>query len=642
MLDGFEEASRWTAVHSDQVAASLRSTEGVQGKALCLDFDFNGVSGYAVARRALPLDFPANYRFEFKIKGDAPANAFQLKLVDASGENVWWMNRPDYVPPHEWQTMRVKKRHIDFAWGPATDHVLRHTEALELVVASGKGGGRGTLCFDELRLEELPAQTAAPSAPTWRREPQALLIDLGQTREFGGVVLHWREGAQASRYTVQASDDAKEWTTLREVTQGQRRVQPLWLPETEARYLRLNGATHQLAEIEIKDLAWGATANAFIEAQAKGAPRGHYPRGFSGEQSYWTLVGVDGGGAHSALMSEDGAVEIDKAGFSIEPFLVTPRGLLSWADARITHGLQEGYLPIPSVQWDARDVRLRVTSFASGSVERSQLLTRYTVTNLSAKPQTLTLALAVRPLQVNPPTQFLNTSGGVHTIHDLAWDGRVLAVDGRPRVVPLQRPDAVVASAFDAGSLIEQIAAGTAKPATQLHDESGFASGAMLYTLRLPPRGTRSVEVAAALTGAPGMPAQQATVAAAWRAKLNRVGLRVPAAGRLMVNSVRSALAHILMSRDGPALQPGTRSYARSWIRDGAMMTEGLLRLGASPPAADFVRWFAPHQFADGKVPCCVDSRGADPVPENDSHGQLIFAIAELYRYTHDRAQLAA
>jgi len=37
-------------------------------------------------------------------------------------------------------------------------------------------------------------------------------------------------------------------------------------------------------------------------------------------------------------------------------------------------------------------------------------------------------------------------------------------------------------------------------------------------------------------------------------------------------------------------------------------------------------------------VPWCVDSRGADPVPENDSHGELIYLIAEYYRHTHDRA----
>ena len=52
----------------------------------------------------------------------------------------------------------------------------------------------------------------------------------------------------------------------------------------------------------------------------------------------------------------------------------------------------------------------------------------------------------------------------------------------------------------------------------------------------------------------------------------------------------------------------------------------------------DFARWYAPHQFSSGKVPCCVDKRGADPVVENDSHGELIFLIAAIYRYTGDRA----
>jgi hypothetical protein len=37
-------------------------------------------------------------------------------------------------------------------------------------------------------------------------------------------------------------------------------------------------------------------------------------------------------------------------------------------------------------------------------------------------------------------------------------------------------------------------------------------------------------------------------------------------------------------------------------------------------------------------VPCCVDHRGADPVPENDSHGELVHLIAEVARYGGDRA----
>jgi hypothetical protein len=81
-------------------------------------------------------------------------------------------------------------------------------------------------------------------------------------------------------------------------------------------------------------------------------------------------------------------------------------------------------------------------------------------------------------------------------------------------------------------------------------------------------------------------------------------------------------------------LRPGTRAYARSWIRDGTMIGEALLRLGHPAAAADYLRWYAPHQFANGKVPCCIDARGADPVPENDSPGEFIFLVGEVYRYT--------
>jgi hypothetical protein len=51
----------------------------------------------------------------------------------------------------------------------------------------------------------------------------------------------------------------------------------------------------------------------------------------------------------------------------------------------------------------------------------------------------------------------------------------------------------------------------------------------------------------------------------------------------------------------------------------------------------EFLEWFAKYQYYDGKVPCCVDQRGADPVPELDSGGELIFLVAEYLRYTRDR-----
>ena len=118
-LDDFDQAGAWTVVTSDQVSGKLRAAEGHDGRALCLDYDFNGVSGYAAMQRELPLDYPGNYAFAFQLRGDSPANDLQFKLVDDSGDNVWWVNRTHYQYPTQWTQVVYKKRHITRAWGPA-------------------------------------------------------------------------------------------------------------------------------------------------------------------------------------------------------------------------------------------------------------------------------------------------------------------------------------------------------------------------------------------------------------------------------------------------------------------------------------------------------------------------------------------
>jgi hypothetical protein len=62
------------------------------------------------------------------------------------------------------------------------------------------------------------------------------------------------------------------------------------------------------------------------------------------------------------------------------------------------------------------------------------------------------------------------------------------------------------------------------------------------------------------------------------------------------------------------------------------------MRLGHVSDARAFLEWFVPFVFADGKVPCCVDSRGADPVAENDSDGELLYLAAEYWRMSGDTA----
>ena len=165
VLDDFGNLSNWHAEHTDDVVATLANTPGHDGPAMRLQFDFAGVNGYATARRKLPLDLPDNFEFSFWIRGEAGVNNLQFKLVDDSGENVWWINRPDFAFSREWQQIRIKKRQIEFAWGPTKDRTLKHIASIEFVVSTGRDGGKGSVDFDQLELRALPAPDANPPKP---------------------------------------------------------------------------------------------------------------------------------------------------------------------------------------------------------------------------------------------------------------------------------------------------------------------------------------------------------------------------------------------------------------------------------------------------------------------------------------------
>jgi hypothetical protein len=244
---------------------------------------------------------------------------------------------------------------------------------------------------------------------------------------------------------------------------------------------------------------------------------------------------------------------------------------------------------------------------------------------------------------VNGPGQFLNSPGGVSPIYDLGWDGSRLTLNGRLRVFALTPGSRFTAEPLDLASLRGSHPAASAEEAS-VHDPAGFASGALIYRLALPARGRATVEWVAPLADAGPSVARtrvafgQALAATArdWRRRLGRVTLVTPPRERAVADTLRTSLAYVLISRRGPILRPGTRSYDRSWIRDGAMISEALLRLGETRVVQDYLRWYAPFQFAGGKAPCCVDARGPDPTPENDSEGEFIFLAAEAYRYGGD------
>lgn len=635
-LDTFDDVSSWTTAPSDGVLLKVGQDDG----ALRLDFDFQGGAGYAVARRPLPLDLPANWEITFRLRAEAPVNNLEFKLIDPTGENVWWVNRRNFEFPKDWRLIRIKKRQLEFAWGPIGGGEMKKVASLEIAITAGTGG-KGTVWIDDLTFTELPPAHPYDRTPAAISSPGWFGLDFLESREYGGLVLDWDEQRATAAYAIEISEDGKAWTPVRQIKDGNGGKDYLYLPETESRYLRLrflDGATPRKAQIDVKPLDWAPTINDFFKVIAKDAPRGLYPRAFSGEQPYWTVIGVDGD-PEEGLLSEDGALEVGQGAFSIEPFVFVDDWPVSWADVQTSQTLAEGYLPIPTVTWTRGDFSLEITAFASPS----GLWARYLVRNRGRDAKQQRLVLAVRPFQVNPPTQFLNQAGGVSPIHEIAWDGRGVVVNGTRRVLTPISPAGFAFSTFDGGEISEHLAKGkiqgSTPPTAKVTDPFGYASGALEWDLDVPAGGERKVDVFIPLHGEGGgsFDDAYATAVRDWHERLDRVEIKLPPAGDPLVKTFRTVLAHILINRDGPAIQPGSRSYARTWIRDGSLTSSALLRAGQPEPVRQLIEWFAPYQFANGKVPCCVDARGADPVPENDSHGEFLYLVSEYWRYTHDR-----
>jgi hypothetical protein len=684
MLDDFENLDGWSTAASPGARVEIAQDTGHAGRSMRVDFEFQDGAGFAIVRKTFALRLPDNYVFRFHTRGEGLTGNAEFKLVDPR-QSVWWLKRHNYTFPREWEQLTVKKRHLSLAWGPGG--TLDEVAAIEFAIVPDTPG-KGSVWIDDLIFEEreavhaytlTPAASASTSAEghppeavldpdpaiAWRSgalaDDQWLVLDFLVTREYGGLIIDWDPDDYAIDYQAQVSDDGEHWETLYTVSDGNGQRDYLYLPDTESRYLRLDlrrssrGHGYGIRRLAIQPYDFSSTPNRFFEAIARDAPRGYYPRYFQGEQGYWTVVGVAGDGKE-ALLGEDGALEIDRAGFTIEPFLFADGRLITWADVEPSQDLADGYLPIPTVRWEHEHFWLGITAFASGKPGDSALYARYRVQNLNAETRHITLFLVVRPFQVNPPWQSLNMTGGVSSIRALDYADRTIRVNGRDKsIAVLTAPDRFRAATFDQGPITDYLGAGKLPGQTRVEDDFGYASGALEYGWDLRPGEAREVYLripfhstetsASTLTDADAAAEANRLLEQTrqdWAARLDRVGLELPPAAGRLARSIKSNLAYILINRDGPAIQPGSRVYARSWIRDGALTSAALLGMGHTQEVREFLQWYAPYQFPDGKVPCCVDARGADPVPEHDSHGELIYTMMEYYRYTRDVGFLRA
>ena len=562
---------------------------------------------------------------------------------------------------------------------------LRRMDRIEFVVDVGNDAGRGVVWLDNFQIRDLGGEAPPAVQPTvnvtsrapdgnptvsrdgrvvtaWTTDASRpngrLTLDLGNRGEIGGLSIDWDAGRFAKDFDILLSVDGQKWRTWYEVRDGAGGRNWIYLPDAEARFVAVDmkrteaGHGACMRTLRVLEPEFSFSRNDMYRMIAAESPRGSYPRYYVPEQSYWTVIGAPQD-RKEALMNEQGMIETDKLGFSLEPFMFVNGSLVTWADVSAVPTLEEEYMPMPSVRWEHRSgLQLTTSAFASGDAGKSVLLVRYRLTNVSATRAQGKLFVAARPFQVNPPWQTFTIHGGVSRVDSIRGGDRI-SINDRS-VIPLTRPAAFGASTFDQGDVTVFLRMGVVPPSGSVNDPQGLSSAALQYEFDLAANQTSDVVLAVpfheyadgAWTGMTSSEAgrfydwARSEAARHWEEKLTHVRFRLPADEQKIANTLRSSLGYVLVNADSVGTQPGSRSYERSWIRDGALTATAMLQMGLTREVREYIDWYSQYQYPNGAIPCIVETRGADPVPEHDSHGQFIYMVGQYFRFTKDTAWL--
>jgi hypothetical protein len=638
--------SSWQPTVSGNATLDLSVVPAGKASALRFDFDFKGGKGFVVARRAWARSMPSEYALHLRLRGHGPVNHIEIKLVDASGLNVWRYVAKDHSS--RWKRSTIESRDIEFAWGPKSGSTLAELGFVEIAIVAGEGG-RGSLWISDLEIEDLtppqaPTAVASSEQPGfgaaaalggegWKPDPGDrrpwIAVDCGRIHSVGGLIIDWLGSAPLEGFRVRASNDGRRWKVVHLAPRAAGARSYVYLPGLRTRFLRVDLWGHfEGATLCMKSFEFSRSIEAFWYAIANGEQRGWHPRWLHREQSEWTPTGRSNG-TQCALMNTDGMVEVAEGSFSLEPMLKVGQRLFTWAQVESRPELEEHWVPVPSVRWETEQwsLTMKAQTAVDGEVRVS-----YRLENRTDDPLKAALFVVVRPFQVTPPWQSFRDVGGVSRIYDLAWDGALLRVNATLDV----RANAGArfgAMSFDDGFVASRLESGVSSMTAETHDVFGFATGAFEFDLALEAGASCQRTLRA---GPRGEVRPMAAPSFDWVGQARVRTWSGSGWAREAIEAALTATTHILITRSGPALQPGPRRYTRSWIRDGAMMSAALLRMGHAGEVLEFIRWYAPYQRHDGFVPCCVDREGPDWLVEHDSHGQLLALIADYHRFTGD------
>lgn len=504
-------------------------------------------------------------------------------------------------------------------------------------------------------------------------------IDYGRVKKFSGVEISWGDD-YAGKYELLVSVDGKKWDPVCTAEKNIKGSDTVYLDYTYARYLKIKcgksstGKGFEIKNIRVKEADELVMIKDYFKMVAEQS-RDCFPRWMLNQQVYWATVGTYKD-VEEAILCEDGSFEPHKYGYSVTPFLYLYRKyinfkLMTRGDVKVGHSLEQKYLPIPSVKWDYNGLEMNIKLFTHGNPGESSAYVRYTLENKSDTDFEGKLFLAIRPFQVYPPWQ--GNTDSFSPIHNIDCTGDVVKINNDRKLYPLIKPDEsgvmeggkYFGFPFKTppppellGDITSVLKKGKVPDEKKVQDMEGFASAVLGYDFNLKPGQTKEYFIAVPLhekepAVKPGMSENKikekfdemlAQDIKFWKSKIDIVDIDIPETD--LVYMMKSNIGYNLVTKDGPALQPGARSYEKAWWRDGSIQASSLLKTGLTEEPRDYIDFLIQYQYDSGEVPPIIDTRAHDDplweeklptnLKEYDSQGEMIWAILEYYMFSHD------
>jgi hypothetical protein len=480
----------------------------------------------------------------------------------------------------------------------------------------------------------------------------SVVIDLKRARESGGLDLTLKSTSTAGIgfYCAFSLDgiDFEEITNYgqEQVFQIDRRTpvrQRIRFDPLTTRFLRLRVSgtdpddSISLLDVTIKEAHAGVgDAYSEYEARARQFETDILPRYFTGEQRYWTVTGLPFD-KEDVARAEDGSVE---SGFSIRPYVFVGQELFPGKKTVASHTLLNGFMPIPAIEWTHTEWIMRQELVVAGDSENAAAHVRISFKNTSPATLSGQIYLGLHPFLIHPKWLY----GGLARIDSLARVDETVFINNEPRLKTDPVADGFAAASFLKGDITTELTLGATliEGQKRVDDHTGLASGALAFSFSLSPNEEKIITYTLTLRGnAPEVPYHTAREQSAllWRDLLRPEAWKIPETD--YKDALLANLAYVFVNMNGTRLQPGSRVYGKTWMRDGAISCAALLRMGYFDEVKRFLQWMAKRQKPDGRIPFTITDEGEPEYVaewrEYDSQGQFVYAVAEYYRFRKDR-----